>query len=176
MASRRPERPPRRPQEGPKTPQEAFKRPQGGPQEPPKRPQEAPKRLPTRLQNCCPEAPERRTTRSQRTLRRPLSHNPGTVAGWGEGPRRLPEVTPRLRRSPARPSIRPQEGSTGPEGTPWEASRGSPRHPTKSCSQKAFREHDSSFFRHPDTMSTKGPPGIWLVRFAKRPSAPETDG
>ena len=31
------------------------------------------------------EASERPTTRSQRTLQMPLTHNPGTVAGWAEG-------------------------------------------------------------------------------------------
>ena len=31
------------------------------------------------------EASETLTTRSQRTLQRPLTHNPGTVAGWAEG-------------------------------------------------------------------------------------------
>ena len=164
---------PERAPEGPKRAPRGPKRPPRGPQQAPKRLQEAPKLSPKRLQNCCPEAPERRTTRSQRTLRRPLSHNQGTVAGWGEGPRRLPEAIQRLPRSPATPSISPQESPTGPEGTPWEAPRGSPRHPTKSCSQKAFQERDS---RHPDTMFPKGPLGTWLVRFAIRPSAPETDG
>ena len=36
-------------------------------------------------QNCFQEAPERPTTRSQRTLKSPLTHSPGTVAGWAEG-------------------------------------------------------------------------------------------
>ena len=137
---RGPERAPRRPQEGPtraaknskiqfpaprrfqeapkgpKRPQEASKRPQGGPQEAPKRPQEAPKRLPKRPQNCCPEVPERRTTRSQRTLKRPLRHNPGTVAEWAEGPRRLPEPIQRLPRRPARPPISSTKAQLAPKG------------------------------------------------------------
>ena len=72
---------PRRPQEGPKKPQEAPKIPPKGPQEP----QRGPKAAPKRLQNLLQKAPERPTTRSHRTLKRPLTHHPGTVAGWAEG-------------------------------------------------------------------------------------------
>ena len=84
-----------------------------------------------------------------------------------EGPRRFPEAILRLPRRPARSSISPQEGPTGPEGTPWEAPRGPPRHPAKSCSQKAFPEH--VFPQSPrEIMFPESLPGTWFSSFHKR--------
>ena len=65
---------------GPRPPLEAPKRPPRGPKDAPRGPTTAPKKL----QNCFQDAPERPTTRSQRRLKRPLTHCPGTVAGGAE--------------------------------------------------------------------------------------------
>ena len=92
MASRRPQEGPKRgnanrqfepsaprgPQVAPRSPQEAPKRPNRCP----KRPQNGPLQRP---QNSLQEAPERSPTRSQPTFKRPLTHNPGAVAGWAGG-------------------------------------------------------------------------------------------
>eukprot|EP00959_Pyramimonas_sp_CCMP1952_P211338 4422977-Pyramimonas_sp.AAC.1 len=46
-----------------------------------------------------------------------------------------------------RPARGPQEAPRGPRGAPRERPRGPPAHPNKSCPQKAFRGHGSSWAR-----------------------------
>ena len=77
-----PKRPPRGPKEVPKRPPRGFKTapktPQNCLQDAPKPPSRGPKRL----QNCFQEAPQRLPKRPQQASKRPLTHNPSTVAGW----------------------------------------------------------------------------------------------
>ena len=78
----------------PRRSQEAPNRPPRGPKRPPRVPKEAlrgPKTAPKRLQTCFEEATERRTTRSQRTLQRPLAHN---QARWRDRPKTTRSAAP----------------------------------------------------------------------------------
>ena len=89
MAPRRPQGGPRRPKDGPKTAQDGPKTPPRRPKTPPRRPQDAPKTpqdAPKRPQPriCFQEGPERPATTSQRTSKRLITRNTGTVTRWAE--------------------------------------------------------------------------------------------
>ena len=74
-------RPPPGPEDASKRPAGSPKRPRRGPKETPRGPKTAPKRP----QSCLQEAPERPPTRSLPTSKKPLTDNPGSLAGWAEG-------------------------------------------------------------------------------------------
>ena len=74
-------RPPMRLPRSHKKPQEAQRKPPRGPKGAPR----GPKTTPKTHQNSFQKAPETLTTIFQRTLKSPLTHIPGTVAGWAEG-------------------------------------------------------------------------------------------
>ena len=138
-------------------------------------PQKTPRGLKPAPQETSNLPPRNLTTRSQRTLKRPLSHNPGTVADGQRPPggsRRLSREAPK---KPREAPGSPQDVPRGPPGTPEKPQEATPgpsqNHVPGRPSGNMIHEASAPF----QIMSPKGLPGTWIVRLSIHPSALEAD-